>query len=118
MHARHSVVVRRPCMLPRPHAAITEALESTKEAAKDATVIKDILAAASDRAMLKNVAPGEGRVRRRLPFGGPAGAGPPHALPAVPLLAAAASQPLLISHASEQSRPTHPLCCSPPPRAL
>jgi 2-iminoacetate synthase ThiH len=34
------------------------ALESTKDAAKDANAIKDILAAASDRAMLKNATPG------------------------------------------------------------
>jgi len=42
-----------------PHAAITEALESTKGAAKDPAAIKSILEAASDRAMLKNAKPGE-----------------------------------------------------------
>lgn len=38
--------------------AITEALESTKGAAKDPAAIKSILEAASDRAMLKNAKPG------------------------------------------------------------
>jgi hypothetical protein len=61
-------------------AAITEALESTKAAAKDPVAIKAILEAASDRAMLKNVAPGaraaalgacEPRVRRRRLHSGP-----------------------------------------------
>ena len=35
-----------------------EALDSTKEAAKDPQAIKDILTAASDRAMLKDAKPG------------------------------------------------------------
>lgn len=54
------------------HAAITEALASTKEAAKDVSVIKQILAAASDRAMLKNATPG---AEQRLSRGGQQGPG-------------------------------------------
>lgn len=39
--------------------AITEALETTKERAKDPAAIRDILAAARERAFLTNYTPGE-----------------------------------------------------------
>jgi hypothetical protein len=62
--ARHAPLCllspRAPQPVP-PHtlpAAINEALATTKDAAKDPATIKDILAAASDRAMLKNAKPG------------------------------------------------------------